>query len=84
MFDEQLMIDAKNDLIRLMNENEYDNEMIEKLSNDENVINWILHCVFTNNDEYESVDDLFNDAGFVEFLQLQYENPITYDEMIKI
>lgn len=82
MYDDEMMKTVKSDLIKLMNEYEFDTDKTEKLTNDENVILYACYCIMTMNDEYQSVYDLMNDYGFLEFLQLQYETPITFDKMI--
>lgn len=70
----------KRKLIEQMELFDYDKEMIEKLSNDRHALKWIKHLI--DNGYVEKVEDLFEDAGFHEFLQLQYENPISFEDMI--
>lgn len=69
----------KQQLIDQMKFYDYEMEMIEKLSNDENVLKWVEYLL---NNEYETIEEIFENAGFHEFLQMQFENPITFDEMV--
>lgn len=57
------------------------NDLIEKLSNDVATLLYIDMLITNENYEYDSIEYLFDDCGFVEFLQMQYENPLTFDEM---
>lgn len=63
------------EIFEIFNKNE-----IEKLSNDEHIIKWIEHLIQYG--EYESsIETMLNDAGFVDGLQSQLTNPITYEQM---
>lgn len=78
MTHEQIKIELTNE----MENASYEPEMIEKLTNDIDVIKWVEYCLTTMSDEYRNINDLINDPGFDEFLECQFLDPITFDEMI--
>lgn len=71
----QLQTELKNE----MTKRDFTTELIEKLSNDVNVLMWIEHCI--EQKMSKNVAELFDDNGFHEFLEMQYYTPITFDEM---
>ena len=70
--------ELRNEFIKQLNEYEYDEKMIDKLSNDVHMLLWIEHVMFTEN---MTIRQMFGDVGFIEGMECQYENPITFDEM---
>ena len=72
--------ELRNEFIKQLNEYEYDNEMIEKLSNDVHTLMFI-EMQLNEKSEFLTICDLMSDVGFSEFLQMQFDTPITFDEM---
>jgi hypothetical protein len=61
---------------------DYNIEQIQMLSTDIHTIEWIKHCLKTFNIAEKNIDELFHDDGFHEFLEAQFANPITFEEML--
>lgn len=72
------LIELRKQFIEQLNEHEYEQKMIDKLSNDVHMLLWIEHCMHTYKN---TIRELFGDVGFIEGMEMQYENPITFDEM---
>lgn len=60
---------------------EYMPDFIEKIADDVHMLMWIEYCI--NNPEFEAqcVNDLLQDPGFVEGMEMQFWTPITFEKM---
>lgn len=76
------MNQIRNEFTNEMKKRDYDKRMTAKLRNDIHMLLWVEHCLTTMSDEYPTINDLFNDMGFIEGLEMQYESPISFDDMI--
>lgn len=71
----------RNEFILQLTECDYTHEKIEKLSNDVHALLFIEHH---KNTEMLTIAEMFDDPGFHEFLEMQYEKPITFNAMINM
>jgi protein associated with RNAse G/E len=74
------LTELRNEFIKNMQTYDYENEMIYMLSHNVDTLLFIDYQI-TQKTEYATIESLFDDVGFHEFLQSQYETPITFDEM---
>lgn len=69
----------RDEFINQMTELDFPPDMKNDLSNDVHTLMWIEHLMTT---EKMTISEMFDDAGFCEFLHLQYGSKITFDEML--